>query len=146
MALHGPKCKICKGKKMRYKILLISADAYLRDYVNQAFDEQYFSVLISSTGKGVQETIRQLKPDLLLINWLLPDLNGMAILRAVLETDLADRTPIIMIGAETSQEQRILALELGADLCLTTPIQSKVFLAHVRSLLRRNHVLNNSMG
>lgn len=131
---------------MQYKILLVSADPFLQEYVFRIADEESFSVQVVSAGKGIQETAHQVRPDLLIINWQLPDINGMAVLRSVIDKNPADQPPIIMIGPEVSQEQRILALELGADLCLTMPVPSKVFLAHLRSLLRRNHTLNGIRG
>ncbi|KAB8058818.1 winged helix-turn-helix domain-containing protein [Janthinobacterium violaceinigrum] len=76
-------------------------------------------------------------PDVLLLEWVLPDASGIALLRQVRQDGLLCDLPIIMVSARDSEQDKVLALESGADDYLCKPFGPREMLARVRALLRR---------
>jgi two-component system, OmpR family, response regulator len=79
----------------------------------------------------------QIQPQLVLIDWYLPDLNLLAFIRSIRSQHGFSRLPIILIGRNISCENKILSLEAGVDYCLDGIVYPKELLARMRALLRR---------
>lgn len=91
----------------------------------------------AALGREVVEKIHQVKPALVVLDWLLPDLSGLAVLRMIRADESACGVPLILMGSQMSESDRIIALEVGADICLAESYQERVIAARVRALLRR---------
>ncbi len=122
------------------RILLISADDALVTPVRDCLVQAGFQVVCTSHGTGSLELIQAKKPALIVLDSRLPDYNSLAIIRSIRSDDSNDRLPIIMMGANMHEEDALLGLEVGADLCLLEPFHPQVFVARVRSLLRRSEL------
>ena len=85
--------------------------------------------------------IRSEKPALIILDIVLPDYNSLSIIRSLRSKELHHRTPVILIGSKLSEEDVLIGLEVGADLCLLETFHPQVFVARVRSLLRRTEFL-----
>jgi DNA-binding response OmpR family regulator len=83
------------------------------------------------------------RPDLVILDWMLPELDGLAVLR---ELRRGSATPVLMLTARTEEVDRVLGLELGADDYLTKPFSVRELLARVHALLRREERLRESMA
>lgn len=105
----------------------------LRGYLRQAG----FGVLVAHEGKTAMQTIRTEKPDLLILDLMLPDRDGWDITRALRADEATAQLPIIMLTARVDDVDKILGLELGADDYVTKPFNPREVVARVRALLRR---------
>jgi DNA-binding response OmpR family regulator len=98
--------------------------------VHQAFD-----------GLAAVDLVEREKPDLLLLDWMLPGLNGLEVTRRVRQRSI---TPILMLTARAEEVDRVLGLEVGADDYLTKPFSMPELLARVRALFRRVELLRGA--
>src|SRR5437764_381860 len=113
----------------------------LRGYLEQAG----FTVLTAYNGTAALHVLRRERPDLLLLDLMLPDKDGWA-LTQLIRTDAAlVATPIIMITARVDDADKIVGLELGADDYITKPFNAREVVARVRAMVRRTQ-LDRQMG
>ena len=119
------------------KILLISADDSMANSICSCLTASHYNVVLISCGVGAISIIQIEKPVLVVLDISLTDFNSLAIVRSIRSECLTDRIPIILIGSNMREEDVVLGLEAGADLCLLETFHPQVFVARVRSLLRR---------
>jgi DNA-binding response OmpR family regulator len=119
------------------KILLISADDSISHSVITSLSHSGYQVMHTSRGAGAIDLIQAEKPALIILDMELPDFNSLAIIRSLRSDELNDRTPVILMGSNMQEEDVLIELEVGADLCLLETFHPQVFVARVRSLLRR---------
>jgi DNA-binding response OmpR family regulator len=101
-----------------------------RDYLEHAG----FAVVLAGDGKSGLQAVRTRQPDLVVLDLGLPELDGLAVTRAIRETS---NLPIVMLTARDDELDRILGLELGADDYITKPFSPRELVARVRAVLRR---------
>lgn len=116
------------------KILIADDEPNLVATLQFNLEKEGYSVLTAADGEQAVAAVRQYHPDLLLLDLMLPRLNGMEVCRIVRrESSL----PIIMLTAKTDEVDRVLGLEVGADDYVTKPFSIKELIARVRAQLRR---------
>ena len=119
------------------RILVVDDDReivrLLRGYLEQAG----FVVSVAYEGVSALAILRDLHPDLLLLDLMLPDMDGWEVTRRIRSDASLAATPIIMLTARVEDTDKILGLELGADDYVTKPFNPREVLARVRALLRR---------
>jgi DNA-binding response OmpR family regulator len=120
------------------KILLITADDSTANNLLTCLLLAGYNVVRVSRGMGAAELIKAEKPGLLILDVELPDYNSLAIIRALRSDAYYDHIPVILMGSNMRSEDVLLGLEVGADLCLMETFHPQVFVARVRSLLRRS--------
>jgi DNA-binding response OmpR family regulator len=126
------------------KILLFSADATLAHLLANCLVDADFMLVLISDGLGALDAIHAEKPTLLIFDKDLPGCNSLAIIRALRSEESNGRLPVILLGENMREEDVLLGLEVGADLCLLEAFHPQVFVARVRSLLRRTELLKKS--
>ncbi|WP_102336446.1 response regulator [Salimicrobium jeotgali] len=100
------------------------------------FLEQHgYQVLASLTGKKGLELFYDLHPDLVLIDYILPDIDGVALLTQIVEKARNEFTPVIMVSAHNSNEHRALSFNLGATDFIGKPIRTDVLLPFLKNRL-----------
>jgi len=120
------------------KILLFSADNSLVQSVSGCLKDAGFKVIRTAQGIGALDTIEEEKPALVILDHDLPGFSSLAIIRALrAEGRNNGRLPVVLMGASMREEDVLIGLEIGADLCLAESFHPQVFVARVRSLLRR---------
>jgi DNA-binding response OmpR family regulator len=92
-------------------------------------------------GTGVIDLIQAEKPTLIILDEELPDYNSLAIIRSLRSDGMNDSLFVILMGSNMREEDVLIGLEVGADLCLLETFHPQVFVARVRSLLRRTESL-----
>jgi len=122
------------------KILLLSADDSTTRSINSCLGQEEFTVVHSSRGMGALELIHKEDPAMIILDIDLPDFNSLAIIRALRAEQLHHRLPVILIGSTLTEEDVLIGLEVGADLCLLESFHPQVFVARVRSLLRSSEL------
>jgi DNA-binding response OmpR family regulator len=118
----------------RKKILIVDDDTKLTDIIEKYFSHYEFHVMVQNDGNHIDEIIRADKPDLILLDIMLPDKNGFDILRDLQkEHDI----PVIMLTAKGDEVDKIIGLEMGADDYVTKPFSPRELIARIRTVLRR---------
>jgi DNA-binding response OmpR family regulator len=118
------------------RILVVEDDpAILRGLADNLVFEQH-EVLIAADGESAYRTIRDERPDLVLLDLMLPNMSGYELCRKVRSEGLT--TPIIMLTARGEETDRVLGLDLGADDYVTKPFSIRELLARIRAALRRS--------
>ncbi len=118
-----------------HRILIIEDEPAIRSVLRVVLTSAGYSVTEAETGARGQIEARSRKPDLLLLDLGLPDLDGLAVIRDVRTWS---PVPIVVLSARTMEEQRITALDAGADDYVTKPFSAPELLARVRAGLRRS--------
>jgi len=118
------------------RILLVEDDADLCSLVKYNLEKEGFSVSDSQTGKGVPELCRRLNPDLMLLDIVLPEVDGWDICREIRSDPEFKGLPIIFLTARGSETDRILGLELGGNDYITKPFSIRELVARIKVQFR----------
>ncbi len=117
------------------RILLIEDEEKIRVLVKKYLEQEGFEVLTEEDGDKARETLNNIEPDLILLDLMLPEMNGLDLCREIRKTSCV---PIIMLTAKTQETDKILGLEMGADDYITKPFSLAELTARVRAALRRS--------
>ena len=120
-------------------IVLIEDDAQIRRFVVAALDTENFAVFSAPAGKQGLIEIATRKPDAVILDLGLPDIDGLEVIREVRGWS---NIPIIVLSARTQEAEKVAALDAGADDFLSKPFGTPELLARVRAQLRRRSMLN----
>jgi DNA-binding response OmpR family regulator len=118
-------------------ILVVDDDAKIVRLVRTYLERDGFSVVTASDGPGALDAIERHRPALVVLDLMLPELDGRAVIRAVRGDEDAAATPILIISARGSTMDRIAGLEDGADDYLPKPFSPAELVLRVKSILRR---------
>ena len=118
-------------------ILVVDDDAKIVRLVRTYLERDGFSVVTAADGPAALEAIERYRPALVVLDLMLPELDGRAVIRAVRRDDEAAATPILIISARGSTLDRITGLEDGADDYLPKPFSPAELVLRVKSILRR---------
>ena len=128
-------------------ILLIDDDRRLAEMVGRYLGQAGFSVQVQGTARAGLEALVERTPDLILLDLMLPDGDGLDVCRQIRQRGgLAARVPILMLTARGETTDRVVGLEVGADDYLPKPFEPRELLARVRALLRRAAPVDASSG
>ena len=119
-------------------ILVVDDDAKIVRLVRTYLERDGFSVVTAADGPAALEAIERHRPALVVLDLMLPELDGRAVVRAVRRDDEAAATPILMLSARGSTVDRIAGLEDGADDYLPKPFSPAELVLRVKSILRRS--------
>lgn len=119
------------------KILIVEDEEHIQELLRFNLQNNGYEVLLASDGlQGLAEARAQ-KPDLILLDLMLPKMDGLDVCRAVKSDPLMAAMPIIMLTAKGSETDKVLGLELGADDYLTKPFSIRELMARIKAVLRR---------
>ncbi len=122
---------------MTTRILVVEDDPDIAELVERYLSKAGLSTDRATSGQAALEAIALKAPDLLVLDLMLPPLDGLEICRRVRAHDKTANIPIIMLTARAEESERIVGLELGADDYLAKPFSPNELVARVRALLRR---------
>lgn len=115
-------------------VLLVEDDALVRDTMAAGLEEEGYTITTAASVREFVEKIRSKKPDIILLDILLPDGNGLGLMKDIrAETDV----PVIIISGKNDLSDRITGLDMGADDYISKPVQIREVSARVRAQLRR---------
>jgi DNA-binding response OmpR family regulator len=115
-------------------VLIVDDEPQIIDFLRVGFSYEGFAVSVATTGPEALRSSTQQKPDLVILDIMLPGLNGMAVAQQIRQ---AHDTAIIMLTAKDDVEDRVAGLDIGADDYVTKPFVFKELMARVRAVLRR---------
>ena len=118
----------------KQKILIVGDDENIANLVSLYLTKECFDTRIEHDGNSALVAFRDYKGDLVLLDLMLPGIDGYEVCREIRKTS---KTPIIMLSAKTEVFDKVLGLELGADDYMIKPFDSKELVARVKAVLRR---------
>ena len=121
---------------MKYKILVVDDDTNICELLRLYLEKEGFETVVANDGEQAVEYANKYTPDLILLDIMLPKLDGWQVCRQIRKTL---ETPIIMLTAKGETFDKILGLELGADDYITKPFDTKEVIARVKAVLRRTY-------
>jgi DNA-binding response OmpR family regulator len=117
-----------------YRILLVEDDATIREMTQLSLQRDGFTVETAADGPSGLQAFRDAPPDLVLLDLMLPGLDGVSVCRAIRETSVV---PVVMLTARSDALDVVVGLEAGADDYITKPFEPAVLAARLRAVLRR---------
>jgi len=121
-------------------ILVVEDEPSLQETIAYNLEKQNYNVETVADGRAALEAARRLDPDLILLDIMLPGLDGLEVCR-ILRSEMT--TPILMLTARADEIDRVVGLEIGADDYLTKPFSMRELLARVKAQLRRARLLRD---
>lgn len=122
---------------MRGKILIVEDEAAIRQMVCLALNQAGYECLEAADARQAQDTIVRQVPDLILLDWMLPQESGVDYARRLRREKLTQDIPIIMLTARAEEEDKVKGLDSGADDYITKPFSTRELQARIKALLRR---------
>jgi two-component system alkaline phosphatase synthesis response regulator PhoP len=119
------------------RILVVDDDKQIIRLLQAYLERAGYLVLTAADGETALHTIRRERPDLVLLDLMLPDRDGWQITRLVRQDEYLAALPIVMLTARVEDSDKIVGLELGADDYVTKPFNPQEVVARVRAVLRR---------
>lgn len=130
---------------MTAKLLVVEDERDIRDMLIFALEEAGFQVTEASTAERALSLLAEgYKPDLLLVDWMLPGASGVELARRVKQKPEMQDTPLILLTARGEEDDRVRGLEAGADDYVVKPFSPRELIARVRAVLRRSGAVVNT--
>jgi DNA-binding response OmpR family regulator len=117
------------------QILVVDDEPMVREVVVAYLEREGFRVKEAATGRAALQRIAETRPDLVVLDVMLPEIDGFSVLTELRRTG---DVPVILLTARTEEPDRVLGLELGADDYVVKPFSPRELVARVRSVLRRS--------
>lgn len=130
---------------MTHTLLLVDDEAKVIEFMETFLQQEGYHIVTAASGKEALQKAKETKPSLVVLDWMLPGMNGIDVCR---ELRKSSRVGIIMVTARTEESDKIIGLEVGADDYLTKPFSLRELAARIRSVLRRmegNEVASQTM-
>ena len=124
-------------------ILIVEDEPSLQETLAYNLKKDGYTVETVGDGRSALEAARRLKPDLIMLDIMLPEMDGFEVAR-ILRKEMS--TAILMLTARDDEIDRVVGLEVGADDYLTKPFSMRELLARVKAQLRRTRMLREEMG
>ena len=119
-------------------VLIVEDEVAIRDMLVMALEIADFDCLHTDNIRDAYQIIVDQRPDLVLLDWMLPGGNGIELLHRIKRNDATRELPVIMLTAKTAEDNVIQGLDVGADDYMTKPFAPRELIARVRALLRRS--------
>ena len=122
---------------MSTRVLVVEDDPDISELVARYLDKAGYTTTRVSSGREALDAVRTKPPDLIVLDVMLPHIDGLEVCRLLRADDRTAAVPIIMLTARAEESERIVGLEMGADDYLAKPFSPNELVARVRALLRR---------
>jgi len=119
-------------------ILIVDDEAAIRDMVRMSLEMAGFECLEAADAQEAHTSIVDNKPDLVLLDWMLPGASGVELLRRLKRDEATAEVPVIMVTAKTEEDNKIQGLDVGADDYITKPFAPREMLSRIKAVLRRS--------
>jgi two-component system phosphate regulon response regulator PhoB len=120
-------------------VLVIDDEKDLIELIRYSFEQEGFRVIGAADGESGLSLAISERPDLIILDLMLPGMDGLEVCRRLRDDDETSRIPIVMLTAKTSESDRIVGLEIGADDYVSKPFSPRELSARAKALLRRSN-------
>ena len=124
----------------KHKILIVDDEPAIREMVAVALELADFEVLEAENAQQAHEIIVDARPELVLLDWMLPAVSGIELARRLKRDDGTSEIPIIMLTAKSEEDNKIQGLDVGADDYITKPFSTRELISRIKAVLRRTSV------
>jgi two-component system, OmpR family, alkaline phosphatase synthesis response regulator PhoP len=121
----------------RERILIVEDEEEIRELVRYNLERQGFHVGLAASGEEAMRTVRQEPPDLIVLDLMLPAMDGWEVCKQLKRDAATQAIPVVMLTAKSEESDVITGLELGADDYIAKPFSPRVLTARIRAVLRR---------
>ena len=121
------------------KVLIIDDESSIREMIAIALEMAGYEFLEADNSRTAYEIIVDHRPDLVLVDWMMPGGSGIELTRRLKKDELTAEIPIIMLTAKSEEDNKIQGLEAGADDYITKPFSPRELVARLKAVLRRAH-------
>ena len=118
----------------KYRILVVDDERRMVGFIRLNLEQDGFEVIEASNGNEALDRLRDSLPDLILLDVMMPDIDGFEVLRMIREIS---QVPVIMLTAKGEEDDKVKGLELGADDYVTKPFSPRELVSRVKAVLRR---------
>ena len=122
---------------MKKKILVVDDEEHILELLKINLEFSGYDAYIYETGKGALEVIEKIKPDLILLDLMLPEIDGIEICKRIRENSKFNKIKLLILSAKSDEIDKILCLEIGADDYITKPFSLRELLARIKAIFRR---------
>jgi len=119
-------------------ILIVDDEPAIRDMIGITLDLAGFASITAETAHQAHVAIVDSRPDLVLLDWMLPGGSGIELARRLKRDELTAALPIIMLTAKTSEDNKVQGLDVGVDDYITKPFSPRELVARIKAVLRRS--------
>ncbi|MCC6580642.1 MAG: response regulator transcription factor [Phycisphaeraceae bacterium] len=126
-----------ESPSQRPRILVVEDEQDLQEVLRYALAREGYQVICADTGEKALELARRESPNLILLDLMLPGVDGLNVCRTLKSQTETDAIPVIMVTAKGEEPDIVVGLELGADDYIVKPFSQRVLLARIKSVLRR---------
>jgi two-component system, OmpR family, phosphate regulon response regulator PhoB len=119
------------------RVLIVDDDPDIQRLVSYNLSQAGFQVLSASTGRTALDTVQEQPPDLIILDIMMPDVDGLEVCRTLRQREDSRRIPIIMLTARSEEIDRVVGFELGADDYVMKPFSPRELVLRVKSIFRR---------
>ena len=123
---------------MSANILLVEDEKSIVTLIKYNLEKEGFKVFCSETGEDALKIIKEKIPDLVILDWMLPDTSGIDVCRQIKIDKKLKNIPVLILTAKGEPDDKIKGLEVGADDYVTKPFNNKELLLRVKSLIKRS--------
>src|SRR6266511_109332 len=125
---------------MASRVLIVEDEPDIRGLLAFHLEREGYQVVKSANGADALRQVRARPPDLVLLDLMLPEMDGLEVCRRLRQDPATAPLPIVMLTAKGEEVDRVLGLELGADDYLVKPFSPKEVVARIRAVLRRSRI------
>ncbi|HCM05700.1 MAG TPA: phosphate regulon transcriptional regulatory protein PhoB [Oceanospirillales bacterium] len=118
-------------------ILIVDDESAIREMIAVALEMAGYNYIEASNCKDAHESIIDTKPDMILLDWMLPGTSGLEFTRRLKRDDLTKEIPIILLTAKGEEDNKIQGLDSGADDYITKPFSPRELVSRLKAVLRR---------
>jgi len=119
-------------------VLIVDDECAIRDMLRMALEIAGFNCIEADNIQQAYALVVDERPDILLLDWMLPGGSGLELLRRLKRNDVTRELPVIMLTARTAEDNVIQGLDVGADDYITKPCSPKELISRIKALLRRS--------
>ncbi len=120
------------------QVLVVDDEAAIREMIAFALERAGMQVQLAADAREALESISRLRPDIILMDWMMPGISGIELTRRLRREPLTEEIPIIMLTARVSEDDKVSGLEAGTDDYVIKPFSPRELLARIRAVLRRS--------
>jgi len=120
------------------KILVVEDMDSVVDLLRTLLQREGFGVAVAQDGLEALDAVRSVKPDLVLLDLILPGLDGLEVLRRIKQDPITSHLPVIVLSGKDEERDKVIGLEFGADDYVTKPFQANELIARVKTRLRKS--------
>ena len=124
---------------MSANIFIVEDEKPIITLLQYNLEKEGYKVLFSETGEEAIQNIKKCIPDLIILDWMLPDFSGIEVCKQIKKINKLKNIPVLMLTAKSEEEDKIRGFESGVDDYVTKPFSYKEILLRVKSLLKRTH-------